>query len=222
LKDRRDRTSDYQKLVAFCDNDEDRAQALLVQLKLRHAFPVTYAEATANTALPAAGINWPPHKAYAGVPNVSAWPADDQSAVLLRLALERLGAGGNTLDSDEVTASARIEYTPPGGSGAAGVFKDSYGLPIRFRRFYESAELNQAPYANTKDAMDPFDPQRKLQNWNPNPATKKTDAQTLVGTTFDGNNKVLTAYSAGADKAFGTGDDAFAYRTKKLGGKGAP
>jgi prepilin-type N-terminal cleavage/methylation domain-containing protein len=215
-KDKRDRSATFNSVLAYCDNDVDRAEALLVYLKLRHAFPQTYPEATTAVGL----INWPAHKAYAALPNVATWNAHDQSAAILFQGLTNLATGGATFPADDVTSSYQMDHTVNGVT--ARVFRDARGMPIGFRRFYESAELNAAPYTNTKSSsLDPFDPLGKLAGWMPTPSTKKTDAQSAVGVTFSINNKSITAYSFGQDKTGGTADDVFGYRLFKLGNQGS-
>ena len=222
LADRKNRTPDFVNLVSYCGGDEDRAQALLTYLKLRHAFPQTYAEATTNVTIPGV-IVWPPHKAYAALPNISSWSAHEQSAAILFTGLSNLGTGGNTFATDDATASAQIDWTA--NSGVARVFKDARGNPVGFIRFYEATELNAAPYTNVKTGKyDPFDPMCKLAtvsvpSWT---IVQKMQAQTAVNANFDNNNKSITAYSFGQDKTQGTADDVYGYRLLKLGNKGAP
>ena len=153
----------FAALVGYCDNDEDRAQALHTYLKLRHAFPQTWAEAKLNVGI-AGVVNLGRHKAYQaffayadadGTPH-------DQSAALLYAMASNMGTGGATFATDDATAGNQISI--PFTGGAATVFKDAKGNPIGFKRFYEApAELNAAPYTNAKTGLfDPFDPQGKL------------------------------------------------------------
>ena len=216
-KEKRDRTPTFNSVLGYCENDVDRAEALLVYLKLRHVFPQTYAEATSNVSL----INWPAHKAYAALPNVSTWNAHDQSAAILYQGLSNLAIDGATFATDDVTSSYQMDYTVNGVT--ARVFRDARGMPIGFKRFYENvAELNAAPYTNAKSGLyDPFDPLGKLSGWVPTPSTKKVDAQNAVGAVFNNNNKSITTYSFGQDKTGNTGDDVFGYRLFKLGNQGS-
>jgi prepilin-type N-terminal cleavage/methylation domain-containing protein len=214
--DRRARTQDFQNLLTYCGGDEDRAEALLMYLKLRHVFPQTYAEATSNVTI-AGYINWPPHKAYAGIPNLSSLSAEQQSAALLYFALLNMGASGNSFEMDSVN-SAKMDIAT-----GVTVFKDGWNNPVGFKRFYEAAELNNSPFTDVKSTFkDPYDVLGKLSGWNPTPSTLKTNAQTAVGSNFDNNNKSITAFSAGQDKAYNTADDVFGYRLLKLGNKGTP
>jgi prepilin-type N-terminal cleavage/methylation domain-containing protein len=221
--DRRKNTPEFQRILAYCDGDADRAMNLLGHLKVRHAFPQTFAEATSNVTLPGNVVNWPPHKAYASFAGATAGTAtaDQQSAALLHAGLSKMAAGGMTFDADEVLAAAQLpNYTV--GSTTVTVFKDSWGTPVGFSRFLEEPMiLNQPPYANLKDTItkNPFDPEGKLRLWSPTPANKKTNAETALGTVFNENNKVITPFSYGQDKTPGTGDEQFGYYLRQLGGK---
>jgi len=221
-KERREKSQVYTYLLSYCENDEDRAQALLTYLKLRHAFPQTWAEAKANVTIPSIGLNLGRHKAYQsflaysdsdGIPH-------DQSAALLYAAVSNMGTGGATFATDDATAGYQMSV--PFAGGAATIFKDARGMPIGIKRFYENpAELNAAPYTNVKTGLyDPFDPLGKLATWSN--TARKTEAQTSVGlAAFNINNKSITAYSFGQDKVQNSGDDVFGYRLLKLGNKGS-
>jgi prepilin-type N-terminal cleavage/methylation domain-containing protein len=220
-KERRERSTAFMLLLAYCENDEDRAQALHTYMKLRHAFPQTWAEVQMDVVLPAAGVNLGRHKAYQAFQTYSGGTTHEQSAALLYAMASNMATGGASIATDDVTAGkqATVSFT----GGAATVFKDAKGNPVGFKRFYESGELNAAPYTNAKTGLlDPCDPIGKLASWNPQPvgSTKKTDAQTLVGATFNNSNKSITAYSYGQDKT-PSADDVFGYRLLKLGNKGS-
>ncbi|MCS7022965.1 MAG: prepilin-type N-terminal cleavage/methylation domain-containing protein [Gemmataceae bacterium] len=220
-KDRLSRARVFEDLVSYCDNDEDRAEALLLYCRLRYTFPQTFNEA--RSGLTIATINWPPHTAYADLPSGNG-PAELEAAVLLRKAVSRLGTGGATFASDDFMGSAQIDVAWPGG-GTVPIFADAWKLygsggnvvPITFRRFYESPELNAPPYVNPRSvSRDPFDTLGKLaMNW-----TNKSDAQNRLGVIFDSNNKTITVLSAGADRSFGTNDDIWGYRLRQIGGRG--
>jgi hypothetical protein len=170
-------------------------------------------------------INWPAHKAYAALPNVSTWSAHDQSAAILFQGLTNLATGGAVFPADDVTSSYQMDHTFNGVT--ARVFRDAKGMPIGFRRFYESAELNAAPYTNVKSgSLDPFDPLGKLAGWGD--GTKKLASEGAVFVpatplqTFSINNKSITAYSFGQDKQLvPTADDVYGYRLFKLGNQGS-
>lgn len=216
-KERREKSAVFQTVLGYC-GDEDRAEALLVYLKLRHAFPQTYTEAASPVSL----INWPAHKAYAALPNVSTWSPHDQSAAILFQGISNLATGGATFATDDVTSSYQMDHTVNGVT--ARVFRDAKGMPIGFKRFFEAGELNAAPYTNAKSVLkDPFDPLGKLSGWGD--ATKMTAAQNAVGAMFNNNNKSISVFSFGQNKvddtASATSDDVYGYRLFKLGNQGS-
>lgn len=224
-KDRLNRSRVFTDLIGYCDNDEDRAEALLLYCRLRHAFPQNFNEA--RNPLVIASITWLPHMAYSDLP-AGSFPPELEAAVLLRKAVSRMGTGGATFASDDFMGNAQSDVPwPPTGPTVTTlpIFIDAWKaydvagniVPITFRRFYESPELNAPPYANPKSgSLDPFDPLGKLaMNW-----TNRSAAQTALGITFDGNNKVITVQSAGADRTFGTKDDVWGYRLRQIGARG--
>lgn len=215
-KERLTRSSAFTQLIPYCQNDEDRAEALLLYCRLRHTFPITFAEARSNLSIPGAGINWPPHTAYADLPPSVSGSPEQEAAALLYKALSRLGTGGANFASDDVLNAAQADIAI--NNGTVRVFTDFWGTPIILRRFYSSSELNAPPYINPKPGShDPFDPLGKLAdpNW-----TNRADAQTRLGVVFDANNKVLTVISAGRDRIFGSNDDILGYRLRQLGARG--
>jgi len=217
--DRKNGTQDYRNVLIYCDNDPDRAEALLMLLRLRHAFPQNYAEATSNVVLPGC-INWPPHKAYAGFAGATAGTAtaEEQSAALLFAALSSMAAGGNGFEMD---AANSMQAPLLVGNINATIFRDAWGNPVAFKRYLSALvqiELDLNPYTNVKNNLkDPYDPLGKLSSWNPTVPQRKIDAQNAVGALFDNHNKVNTAYTAGEDQTPGTTDDVFGYRLGKLG-----
>jgi prepilin-type N-terminal cleavage/methylation domain-containing protein len=228
-KERREKSAVYLALLNYCENDEERAQALHTYLKLRHAFPQTWAEAKLNVGIPGV-VNLGRHKAYqqfftyadADGELITVPPEHryhNQSAALLYMAVSNMATGGATFATDDATSGFQISI--PFAGGAATVFKDARGNPIGFKRFHENPmELNAAPYTNVRTGLyDPFDPLGKLASWAN--GTRKIEAQNAVGVTFSINNKSITAYSFGQDKTAGTADDVYGYRLFKLGNQGS-
>ena len=229
-KERLSRSSVFTSLLPYCDNDEDRAEALLLYCRLRHNFPQSFAEARSYLVI--ASINWPPHTAYNDVPAVNAPPGLEalEAAVLLRKAVSRLGIGGANFASDDLMGTAQAELPWPGG-GTVPVFTDAWKpvdaagnpTPITFRRFYTSPDLQNPPFINPKSGShdshdrshDPFDPLGKLHNWR-----NRSDAQSQLGVTFDRTNRVITVQSAGPDRKYNTADDIWGYRLRQLGSRG--
>lgn len=223
--DARNRTTDFQSLLSYCGNDTDRAQALLTYLRIRHAFPQSYTEATSNVILTLGAqtyINWPPHKAYSSLPvAISTWSPEEQSAALLYLGLSKMGTGGAAFASDDGTAGNQDANWRESG---VTVYTDSWKRPICFARLHENAMLNASPYANPKPnapSLDPFDPLGKLGGTASNSWGNKGAAQTQLGVAFSINNKVITPYSWGADKKSNgldpNSDDIVGYKLRQLG-----
>ena len=203
-----------------CEGDKDRAKALLAYAYTRREFPQTFAEATSPVVLVSPTgtpvLTFPPHKAFTSVAGKS---ASDEASVLLYLIVSEKGNRGMVFANDDALRGA--ETTDP--SCGLKVYKDAWGIPITFVRWFQgNAELQQAPYANPKSGLnDPFDRMgfnnvAKLRDW-PN----KGFSQTALGVSFDGTNKVITAVSAGEDKNMTTPDDnIFGYRLVRFGNRG--
>jgi hypothetical protein len=156
-----------------------------------------------------------------------------EAAVLLRKAVSRLGIGGANFASDDLMGTAQAELPWPHG-GTAPVFIDAWpphntaGNPraITFRRFFtghpddhpDDHELQNPPFVNPKPGShDPFDPLGKLAdlNWR-----NHSDAQRLLGVSFDRTNRVITVQSAGPDRKYNTADDIWGYRLRQIGARG--
>jgi prepilin-type N-terminal cleavage/methylation domain-containing protein len=204
-RERITRSNVFTSLLSYCGNDEDRAEALLLNCRLRHTFPVTFAEARSNLTIPAAGpaagsaINWPPHTVYADLP-ASGGPPEQESAVLLHKALSHLGIGGANFASDDVLGSAQTD-TPLGRA-----FVDAWGprdaqgnfVPIRLRRFDTATPL-PFPFA---DPLPFTDPLNKLAQINISPI------------------RLITVQSAGPNRKYDDSDDIWGYRLRQLGARG--
>ena len=224
-KERLSRSSVFTSLLPYCDNDEDRAEALLLYCRLRHNFPQSFDEARSGLVI--YSINWPPHTAYNDLPAGNAPPGFEalEAAVLLRKAVSRLGIGGANFASDDLMGTAQAELPWPGG-GTVPVFTDAWKpvdaagnpTPITFRRFYTSPDLQNPPFINPKPGShDPFDPLGKLAdpNW-----SNRSDAQSRLVVLFDGTNRVITVQSAGPDREYNTADDIWGYRLRQIGARG--
>lgn len=220
-KERLSRSSVFTSLLPYCDNDEDRAEALLLYCRLRHNFPQSFDEARSGLVI--YSINWPPHTAYNDLPAGNG-PPELEAAVLLRKAVSRLGIGGANFASDDLMGTAQAELPWPGG-GTVPVFTDAWmpvdadgnPTPITFRRFYHtSPDLQKPPFINPKSGShDPFDPLGKLADW-----SNRSDAQSRLVVLFDGTNRVITVQSAGYDRSYNTLDDIWGYRLRQIGARG--
>jgi prepilin-type N-terminal cleavage/methylation domain-containing protein len=237
-KERLSRSSVFTSLLPYCDNDEDRAEALLLYCRLRHNFPQSFDEARSGLVI--YSINWPPHTAYNDLPAGNAPPGFEalEAAVLLRKAVSRLGIGGANFASDDLMGTAQAELPWPHG-GTAPVFIDAWpphntaGNPraITFRRFFTGhpddhpddhgelhKELQNPPFVNpNSDFHDPFDPLGKLADphW-----SRHSDAQNRLGVSFNRRNRVITVQSAGPDREYNTADDIWGYRLRQIGARG--
>lgn len=158
--------------VNLCNGDIDLAESVLCYAYLRVEFPETFVEATSGFPL----LKMPPSPRFVNVPSFTVLAAADQASALLYIAL----------DGDEVDA------TQVGVDIVSGwhYFKDSYGKPILFQRWYQNSETNQVPYANPSKAFkDPLDPTGKLRTW---PLLGALQAQTGCAQIGDNNNKIIT------------------------------
>lgn len=221
--------------LGYCDNDRDRAKALLTYVYLKREFPQTFDEARSTLSLPSSpAIILPPARSFGQLPTSAAsglTPAE-QSAVLLYLILTEKSSKGTGQAMDDLTANAQTEV------GSYKAFRDAFGTPIIFSRWYQdqAGELQSPPYVNSKTgSKDPYDPLGRLANW-PNPANpgqpspKQAAALiTLTGPSgspavaFNGQNKVITVIAAGADKTFtipADEDEIFGYRLARIGNTG--
>lgn len=214
------------QLIPFCGNDKDRAKALLTYVYLKREFPQTFAEARTGIGAPGFPIALQPHKAFNTIPaGPSGLTAAQESAVLLYIILQEKGNRGQVMPVDDGTNAAQTNIGP------FKAFQDGYGVPIAFQRWFESPELNQAPYLHTKNPFfaDPFDPLGKLAAAWPItvPAGRAISCTALQIANFDGVNKVIMVQSAGQDRAFdppfggsAANDDIYGYRLVRFGNKG--
>jgi prepilin-type N-terminal cleavage/methylation domain-containing protein len=236
----------------LCENDPDRAEALWLYLNLKREFPQSFAEARgdacpnpnqlAGTA-PFTAANtqrgiwiWSPQvntnraelvlqprrtyaSTFAATPAAGFDPAE--SAVLLYLNVTESGRRGMINPSDDAFSGAKTDVAVGGGSFSA--FKDAWGMPIAFFRFFDGDEVNIAPFVNEKDPLkDPMDNRGKLAGW-ANPTNRKIAVSTLgLGDVFDKRNKIPTVISAGPDRVFFPqgADNILGFRVKRLGSQG--
>jgi prepilin-type N-terminal cleavage/methylation domain-containing protein len=225
--DRRNKADNFQKLVPFCDGDADRAEALWMYMNLRRNMPHTFQEARTPVVLKDSGggvvVSLPASATFnSQVPNIPLTDQYGESAALLYLILTQ-GARGSGFALDDAMQGAQTTVTIA-GAGTFTAFKDGFGTPIIYRRFYQSPELNQAPYVRAGLTItDPLDPTGKLYLWrlpngNPSPNLQKaveavfalpgatppvlvpsTVQPSWTATSFDGKNKIATVISAGPD-----------------------
>ncbi|MBN9520625.1 prepilin-type N-terminal cleavage/methylation domain-containing protein [bacterium] len=241
---------DFVSMVTICDGDVDRAESLWMYLNLRRSMPHTFAEARADIIIAGNGksVTLNSAGAFKQIKDKSTASGDayTESAALLYLILTQ-GGRGTSFPIDDATQGAQttIAFGP---TLSLTAFRDSYGVPIAFRRFFQAPELDESPYTQSPKWKDPLDPYGKLKEWN---TKTRTDAETVIfrspaapggesATSFDGRNRVATVISAGPDSrnlvdakktaAFTTGvtdgeettveDNAYGYRLTRQGNKG--
>ncbi|VTU00480.1 unnamed protein product [Gemmataceae bacterium] len=231
------RSQDFTDLMPFCDNDEERTAAVLMYCRLRQNFPQTAAELSAPS-FSVGSVQFRRPTAFTAIATVNdttpgTGPSKVAAAALFAV-LTGQAQGGNNFAADDALSGAQIDI-PMTSGGTARVFKDGWGNPIAFVRFFQSAELDAPPFSDAKlgvGAKDPFDPRYKIYNWTgtSNATTYRPQIGSL-GTNslaaFDfGHNTTPTAYSFGLNKLpdgpLGTIDDILGYRLRSIGAKGGP
>jgi prepilin-type N-terminal cleavage/methylation domain-containing protein len=237
-------TQDAQAMINYMGGDVDAAAALLAYCRVRQSFPQVFSEVGQFTVgswtfpVKSQFLTFQGATAPAGLPSAS-----QQSAMLLYAAVSQTGAGGATFDS-VATNAANTQLTL--GSVTATVYMDTWQQPIGYCRFGTNAELQSAPYVNTKSTLlDPFDPQGKLAFWTTNgiPNTGASTAASVVflsngdaanATAFNSTNRRPVVYSCGLNQIYeslnntpqtvsnskATLDDILGYRLTQLGYKG--
>jgi prepilin-type N-terminal cleavage/methylation domain-containing protein len=221
-----DRSQDFKDMLTFCGGDEDLTAAVLLYCRLRQNFPQTAGEVSA-TNFPVGPVVFRRPTAFNSLGTMITDPsADKVSAAVLHAALTGQSLGGNSFATDDALSGAQLDIPITGATGGtARVFKDGWGNPIGFKRFYQSAELDAPPYCDGKfgpgpaPGKDPFDSWGKIYTWS---GGNKTTFQTAVGLSSWGHNTNVVAYSFGLDKTPGTGDDILGYRLRSIGAKGGP
>lgn len=253
---------EFVKMVAICDGDVDRAEGLWMYLNLRRSLPQSFAEARTPIVLgPVNGqtVVLPASTAFKEVQsattNAVAGDEFTESAALLYIILRQGGRGTNFEIGDATQgAQTSIEFVSPPAVNppqrlTLPALKDSWGVPIAFRRFFQAPELDRTPYVRAGLTItDPLDPVGRLKNW-PNPTARAEAVKAVFrtpappsgsATDFDGRNKIATVFSAGPDSrslpdnqktaAFSNGvtageettseDNAYGYRLTRQGNKG--
>lgn len=205
-------------VVTWASGDQLRARVMWTKLKLRAAFPTTYAEVisppTTLTGTNPQGQAWRvdwgtvqelaynKQLADAGVSATDT--LDEQAAVCLLMALS-LGRRGATLDTGILGTAAVAPSTKP----PLSMLIDGYGKPLGFYRFpwgghdTTSVTLVTLAFGGTPlsdlQAVDPLDPQRRLMDptWNNVANTNDITAfeQAIGHPIHDPNNSTWTPIS---------------------------
>ncbi len=225
-REQQNQSPDFAALLPFCNGDSDRTAALLLYCRLKQSFPTTSAELSA-ASFSVGGVAFPRPLAFAGLTTVTDPNPDNVAAAVLYASLQARTQGGNTFASDEALAGAILDI-PVATGGPVRVFKDGWGIPISFQRFWMCTELDNPPFVKGgATANDPFDIWGKLSNpaWT-NRAAAETQLGYGAGTLFNNRNKTIVAYSYGINKtgelaAPNSGDDIIGYRLRSIGALGA-
>jgi prepilin-type N-terminal cleavage/methylation domain-containing protein len=224
--ERQRRSPDFEAMYSAAGGDADRGEALLMYCRLRQNFPLVSEMTGTGFTFTLNGFSvffpWP--KALLPLQGMGG-TAEQQSAAVLYLALSQRTQNGNTFDSDAATSGAQADL--PVGAGTFRVYKDSWGNPVPFQRFWQSAELDLPPYAKAgATARDPYDPLGKLAAW---PAAARNSAENQLGyasnALINNRNKTILVYSWGPNKVAdlsnaGSGDDVVGYRLRSIARKG--
>ncbi|HEX4613853.1 MAG TPA: prepilin-type N-terminal cleavage/methylation domain-containing protein [Urbifossiella sp.] len=239
---------DFVNMVAICDGDVDRAESLWMYMKLRQNMPQTFAEATSNVVVSNAAktvsVTLLPSSTFRQLPTGTG--ALEESAALLYMIVGQGGRGTN-FSVDDATQGAQMSVTAGGSTFPA--FKDGYGNPIVFVRFFQSDEVLLPPYVRIRPALtagaqqfdDPLDQAGRLFLWTN--ATVKNQIQPqlfaqplyftmppyltplnlpspLLPTAFNGRNRLPVVISTGVDASSDPNDNVFGYRLTRQGNKG--
>jgi prepilin-type N-terminal cleavage/methylation domain-containing protein len=240
-------------VVAWCDNDTDRAEVVWAYANLKREFPETIAEATTPIIFPAIGTHaayvLQPRATFASLAGAAGGTVDEQAAVLLYAILSNSSHRGMIASMEDAGTQAQGTITIGGGSFS--VFRDSWTQPITFRRFFgadntrsnngygppQLNEVQNTPYVNgrtkqaTPNQLDPIDPRGKVfppsptNTWN---AAHRNTVENVLHVTFNGQNRLITVISNGANKAnehdtalqYSTGDDLYGFRLHREGNRG--
>jgi prepilin-type N-terminal cleavage/methylation domain-containing protein len=234
-KDRRNGTDPtYQAVLAWCDNDPDRALAVWTGGKLRQNFPQTFAEVTAGTVSVCPGVTLPVMSTFKSVNGYTGGTSDQQSAALLYLFLSKKAAGGSGgFAADDVTNGMQMDLTFTNSAGTAAstkAFRDSWSHPVCFILWWQGAEVQAPPYVDGKVtssplSTDPLDPPvagaPRVLGWS---NTAKLSQIQGLPYLFTGQNRVATVWSYGKDGVSNgldpNSDDRVGFRLRRLGNRG--
>jgi prepilin-type N-terminal cleavage/methylation domain-containing protein len=229
----------YANTLAFCDNDPDRARAVWTAAKLRQHFPETFAEATSPVTV-CPGVIIPALSTFTGpdiAPLSTGGPVPDSAALLYVILAKKSAGGSGGFAADDVTNGMQMDVVY--GSVSARVFRDGWGKPVAFKRWWgllleNNNEVQSAPYVDAKKDFnlvgntlnrDPLDTANKVFTWT-NSANKT--ALAAAPYYFIGQNRLITVWSPGQNGLFETSpisptspnDDLMGYRIRRLGIKG--
>jgi prepilin-type N-terminal cleavage/methylation domain-containing protein len=167
-------------VLAYCDNDPQRAMSVFTAIEQRKNFPQTFAEATSpayivQTSTGALGLRLGTYNAAAGEAPVythnplqhfvmdvgplvasGPYPANQESAVLLYIILSKQsasGAGAMAVASDDLTDAQQVNVALGGVTKKA--FADGFKNPIGFNRWDTGSGTLYASEVQSAPFVDP-------------------------------------------------------------------
>ena len=157
--------------LQYCGGDQDRATAVLCYAYLRIEFPESFAEARQGFRITDGSgsdvLVLAPLSRFVNVPVSSTAIPGDQAAALLFIAINDVSDDWRSVGVDDAT---QLNF-----------YKDSYGKPVFFVRWYEDGK-----------PRDPLDPMGKLTGWASLPVLQAQAGCTTIG---DGMNKRIVVRS---------------------------
>jgi hypothetical protein len=239
----------YSYLLQYCDNSFQRARALFTALEQRRYFPQTFAEATTDAYIVSTGSSLGLRLGVGGSGGVQTGEsvvythphlkmfdtelsgltapagANNESGVLLLIILNKrstTGGGAMATAGDDLTSALKVQV--PCGSASKDAYADGFKQAIGFNRWDNRAELQAAPYVDSKSpAKDPLDRQVLLSGWTK--ATSALTSATPAGLQFNNQNRTISLYSYGPDgkpdvAGGSSNDDILGFRMVQPGNKG--
>ncbi|MBP3958492.1 type II secretion system protein [Gemmata sp. G18] len=199
-------------VIVYCGGDRERAKAVHTAATLRVNFPETFTEA--STPSFSIGALYEQKVSFKPVWNNTGGSAAEQSAVLLYLILKEKSIGGG--GGEEGGSTGEIKTVNLGGKDFS-IFVDVRGAPVSFKRWAQTTELDNPPYA-TVGSPDPLDPKKLVINWTPSTQRDALNAAPY-NLQFNGRNRVPSVVGWGDNKTFDnlSGDDVLGYQFNRQG-----
>ncbi len=157
-------------VYAIAGNDPARARVIWVKLRLKQAFPISFAEALSPIVL-ATGVQLNPLPTYVNALGQSGITAADsglcESGACLLLALQQSPSGGGVKLEDLGVSSSIKTFTTLNGKQVSAL-ADGWGTPLLFCRWPTGSAVlgNNVPDPALRIDNDPVDPQGLLANAN--------------------------------------------------------
>ncbi len=229
------------QVMAYCDNEPNRAKSVWTAMQLRRQFPDSFQEAvTPFIGIPGYQLN--PQVTFLGVAGVgSAAGAPDPNegaALLYAIVASKSVAGGGAMAASGDDLGQQTTVTIGGKSFKAYV--DAWGQPIQYCRWFGSgyrghpleSDVQQMQYIGSVNQFavsagmpnsDPLDPRNLVLGWTtggapnaPKRAQMAAPSATGTGLCFNGKNRMATTYSSGKSLSDPT-DDLMGYQLRRFG-----